>query len=67
MFTAFPLASGNKFVENLEGESEGNIPLGRPRRISEDNIKIELTETEWKFSDWIRLVQDRKEGILLSW
>ena len=51
----------------MEGESEGNIPLGRPRRISEDNIKIELTETEWKFSDWIRLVQDRKEGILLSW
>jgi hypothetical protein len=35
------------------GKSEGNKPHGRPRLISEDNIKIELTETERKDSDWI--------------
>ena len=35
------------------GKSERNRPLGRPRFISEDNIKIELTERERKISDWI--------------
>jgi hypothetical protein len=32
-------------------KSEGNRPLGRPRRTNEDNIKIELAETEWKVLD----------------
>jgi hypothetical protein len=28
----------------LVGKSEGNRPLGRPRRRCEDNIKMDLTE-----------------------
>jgi len=30
----------------LVGKSEGKIPLGRPRRRSEDNIKTDLQEWE---------------------
>jgi hypothetical protein len=29
----------------LVGKSEGKRPLGRPRRRSEDNIKMDLRET----------------------
>ena len=47
------------------GKSEGNRPIGRPRRISEDNIKMKLTVTERKVSDWIQLIQ-YGDGILLS-
>jgi hypothetical protein len=28
----------------------------------EDNIKMDLKETEWKHMDWINLVQDRNSG-----
>jgi hypothetical protein len=28
------------------GKSEGKIPLGRPRHIWEDNIKMDLQEVE---------------------
>jgi hypothetical protein len=47
------------------GKSERNGPLGKPRLINDDNIKIELTETEGKISDSIKLVQ-YGDGILLS-
>jgi hypothetical protein len=42
----------------LVGRPEGRRPLGRPRRIWEDNTKIDLQEVGWGM-DWIELVQDR--------
>jgi len=43
----------------LEGGPEGKRPLGTPRRIWEDNIKIDLQEIGWVGMDWIELVWDR--------
>jgi hypothetical protein len=37
---------------------EGRRPLGRPRRIWEDNIKMNLQGVGWSM-DWIELAQDR--------
>jgi hypothetical protein len=34
-------------------------PLGRPRRMWMDNIKMELGEIGWGDVDWIGLAQDR--------
>ena len=31
----------------LVGKPEGSRPLGRPRRRSEDNIKMDLREAGW--------------------
>ncbi|KAJ4447830.1 hypothetical protein ANN_09838 [Periplaneta americana] len=43
----------------LVGRPEGKIPLGRPRRRWEDNIKMDLREVGYDDRDWINLVQDR--------
>jgi hypothetical protein len=40
------------------GKSEGNRPLGRPRRKWVDNNKIDLGEKGWDGMDWIDLAQD---------
>ena len=37
----------------------GKIPLGKPRRRWEDNIKIDLQEVEVGCGDWIKLAEDR--------
>jgi hypothetical protein len=41
------------------GKPEGKRTLGRPRRISVDNIKIGLREIGWDGVDWFELAQDR--------
>jgi hypothetical protein len=41
------------------GKQGGKRPLGRPRRMWVDNIKIDLREIEWDGMDWIDLAQDR--------
>jgi hypothetical protein len=43
----------------LVGKPEARRPLGRCRRRSEDNIKMELREIEWGGLNWINLSQDR--------
>ena len=43
----------------LVGKPEGKIPLGRPRRRWEDNIKMDLQEVGGGCGDWMELVQDR--------
>jgi hypothetical protein len=43
----------------LVGEPEGKRPLGRPRRIWEDNIRMDLREIELDVMDWIHPAQDR--------
>jgi len=42
----------------LVGKPEGKRPLGRPRRIWEDNIKMDLREVGGG-GDWMELAQDR--------
>jgi hypothetical protein len=42
----------------LVGKPNGKIPLGRPRRRWEDNIKTNLQEVEWGVwtgSSWLRI------------
>jgi len=41
------------------GKPEGNIPLGKPRRRWDDNIRMELQEVVCGVMDWIELAQDR--------
>jgi hypothetical protein len=43
----------------LVGRPEGTGPLGRPRRMWEDNIKMDLREIRVYGAKWIRLAHDR--------
>jgi hypothetical protein len=43
----------------LVRKPEGKRPPGRPRRRSEDGIRMDLRETGLWGVDWIRLAQDR--------
>ncbi|KAJ4449605.1 hypothetical protein ANN_01008 [Periplaneta americana] len=43
----------------LVGRPEKKIPLERPRRRWEDNIKMDLREVGYDIRDWIDLAQDR--------
>jgi hypothetical protein len=43
----------------LVGRSEGKRPLGRPRPMGEDNIKMNLRDIGIDGANWIRLAQDR--------
>jgi hypothetical protein len=45
----------------LVGNPEGKEPLGRQRRRLEDNIKMDLRETEWNGMDWMDLAQDTNQ------
>jgi hypothetical protein len=42
----------------LVGKSEGKRPLGRPRCMWVDSIKMDLREIGWDGMDWIELAQD---------
>jgi hypothetical protein len=41
------------------GRTEGKRPLGRPRRMWEDNIKMDLREIGIDGANWIQLAQGR--------
>jgi hypothetical protein len=43
----------------LVGRPECKRPLGRPRSMWEDNIKMDLGEIGIDGANWIRLAQDR--------
>jgi hypothetical protein len=45
----------------LVGKPEGKRPLGRPRHMWVDNIKMDLGEVGWDGMDWIELAQDRDQ------
>jgi hypothetical protein len=48
-----------KVSKVLMGKPEGKRPLGTPRRIWEDGIRMNLTEIGCGRVDWIQLAQDR--------
>jgi hypothetical protein len=48
-----------KVYKVLVGKPEGKRPLGRPRRMWEDGIRMDLREIGLRRVDWIRLSQDR--------
>jgi hypothetical protein len=41
------------------GKPEGKMPLGRPKRIWENNIKIDLQKVGEGGGDWMELAQNR--------
>jgi hypothetical protein len=43
----------------LVGKPEGKRWLGRPRRRTEDNIKMNLQELRCRGTDWIDVAQNR--------
>ena len=43
----------------LVGKLDRKIPLGRPRRRWEDNIKMDIQEVGCEGMDWIDLAEDR--------
>jgi hypothetical protein len=45
----------------LMGKPEGKRPLGRPRRMWVDNMKMYFSEIGWAGMDWIDLAQDRDQ------
>jgi hypothetical protein len=49
----------------LVGNSEGKIPVGRPRRRWVDNIKMDLREIGWGGMGCIDLNQDRNQWRVL--
>jgi hypothetical protein len=48
-----------KVYKVFVGKPEGKSPLGRPRRRSEDGVRMDLREIGLVSMDWIRLAQDR--------
>ena len=44
---------------SLVGKPKGKIPLERPRRKWENNIKMDLQEVGYGVMDWLELAQDR--------
>jgi hypothetical protein len=52
------MEEGRDVYSVLVGRPEGKRPLGRPRHRWENNIKIDLRETEIDGVNWIRLAQN---------
>jgi hypothetical protein len=52
------MREGRGVYRVLVGKPEGKRPLERPRRIWEDNIKMDLQEVGCGSMNWIELAQD---------
>ena len=53
------MEEGSGVHKVLVGKPEGKRPLGRPRHIWEDNIKMDLQEVGRGCGDWMELAQNR--------
>jgi hypothetical protein len=53
------MGEGRGVCRVLVGKPEGKRPLGRPSRIWEDNIKMDIQEVACRGMDRIELAQDR--------
>ena len=54
-----PYGGRERSVQGAGGETRGEVPLGRPRRRWEDDIRMEFQEVGLGYEDWIGLAQDR--------
>jgi hypothetical protein len=53
---------GKERLEDYVGKPRRDWrPVGRTSPSWEDNIKIDLSEMRWGFTDWINLAQDRDQ------
>ena len=50
----------------LVGKPEGKRPLGRPRHICVNNIRMDLQEVGCEYMDWIGRAQDRDRWRMLA-
>jgi hypothetical protein len=50
---------GERHIQVLMGKPDGKKPMGRPRHIWDDDIKINLQELRYGSMDWTELAQDR--------
>jgi hypothetical protein len=55
------MEEGRGVYRVLVGRSESKRPMGRPRSMWEDNIKLNLRETGIDGENWIQLAQDRAQ------
>jgi hypothetical protein len=53
------VGEGKGAYKVLVGRPEGKRSRGRPRRRWEDNLQMDLRETELDGANWIQLAQDR--------
>jgi hypothetical protein len=53
------LGGGRVVYRGLEGKPNGKIPLARPKRRWEDNLKMNVQEVGCGGMDWIELAQGR--------
>jgi hypothetical protein len=53
------MGEGRSVYKVWVGRPEEKRPLGRPRRMWEDNIKMDLKEIGIDGTNWIELAQDR--------
>jgi hypothetical protein len=54
------MEEGRSAFKILTGEPTGNIPLRRPRRRWEDNIRMDLEEIGINTDNWVDSAQDRR-------
>ena len=52
------MGGGERFIQNIGGETRGKEPLGRLRHRWEVNIKMDLREVGWGGMAWINLAKD---------
>jgi hypothetical protein len=45
----------------LVGKPEGKISFGRPGRVSEDNIRMDIKKMGCENVDWIHLAQNKDQ------
>ena len=53
------MEEGRRAFNILTGTPAGKIPLERPRRRWEDNIRVDLKEIDTNTRNWVDLAQDR--------
>ena len=53
------MKEGRSAFKILTGKPTGKIPLGRPRRRWEDNIRVDLEEIGINAGNWVNSAQDR--------
>ena len=60
------MEEGRSAFKILTGKPTGKIPLGRPRRRWEDNIRMDLEEIGINAGNWVDSAQDRNYGMQRS-